>query len=243
MNLVLHQFPISHYCEKVRWALDYKDLDYQLKNHLPGLHVKKIRAMAKKTSVPVLEHEGRTIQGSADIITYLDDQFPEQPLTPSEGSQRSAALEWERFCDVDIGPHVRRFCYDTLLKYPGEVVPLLAHGGPFWGKPFLRLMYPQLRRTMRRVMAIKEPEVTRSREKLEFAMEKLDDALEGKDYLVGGQFTRADLAAASLLAPLFMPRGYGLEWPGEIPSPLREWVDEHREHLAWPEKVYQLHRP
>ncbi len=242
MELVLHQFPISHYCEKVRWAMDYKGLDYRLQNHLPGLHVKKMRQMAKKTSVPVLEHEGRSIQGSASIITYLDEQFPEKPLTPSEATQRSAALEWERFCDADIGPHVRRFCYDTLLEHPKLVVPLLASGGPFWGKPFLRLMFPQLRKTMRRLMAIKEPEVTRSREKLDFALEKLEGALEGKQYLVGDRFSRADLAAASLLAPLFMPAGYGLEWPREVPSPLRAWIDEHQAQLAWPRRIYEMHR-
>ncbi|MGR9114583.1 MAG: glutathione S-transferase N-terminal domain-containing protein [Gammaproteobacteria bacterium] len=34
--LTLYRFPVSHYCEKVRWALDYKQLDFQTKNLLPG---------------------------------------------------------------------------------------------------------------------------------------------------------------------------------------------------------------
>ena len=242
MSLILHQFPISHYCEKVRWALDYKGLEYRLQNHLPGLHVKKIRKVADKTTVPVLEHDGKYIQGSAAIISHLDDQFPDKPLTPTEVRLRSQVLEWERFCDADIGPHVRRFCYDTLLRHPKLVVPLLAHGGPIWGKPFLRLIYPKLQKTMRRIMKIREPEVTESREALESALERLNQALEGKQYLVGNRFTRADLAAASLLAPLFMPEGYGLDWPNEVPSPLKEWIDNHEAQLAWPKRMYQLHR-
>ena len=38
MSRTLYQFPISHYCEKVRWAMDYKKLEYKAKNLLPGLH-------------------------------------------------------------------------------------------------------------------------------------------------------------------------------------------------------------
>ena len=82
MAIVLHQFPISHYCEKVRWALDYKGVDYRLKNHLPGLHLKKMKAVAPFSSVPVLEHDGHYVHDSAAIISYLDTQFPARSLTP-----------------------------------------------------------------------------------------------------------------------------------------------------------------
>lgn len=242
MSLILHQFPISHYSEKVRWALDYKGVDYQLRNHLPGLHVKKIRKMASRTSVPVLQHGDKAIQGSADIINYLEDRFPERPLTPSDQKQRSAALEWERYCDREIGPHVRRFCYDTLLRHPKLVVPLLSSGGPFWSAPVMRLTFSRLEKVMRKTMSIKEPEVSQSREALGNALERLSQALEGRDYLVGNRFSRADLAAASLLAPLFMPPGYGLEWPATVPSPLKEWIDQHQAQLDWPRRIYQLHR-
>lgn len=37
--LTLYQFPISHYCEKIRWALDFKQLKYNTVNLLPALHI------------------------------------------------------------------------------------------------------------------------------------------------------------------------------------------------------------
>ncbi|MCP3675846.1 MAG: glutathione S-transferase family protein, partial [Gammaproteobacteria bacterium] len=43
----LYQFPISHYCEKIRWSLDYKNLDYKIINLLPGLHIKTTKKLAE----------------------------------------------------------------------------------------------------------------------------------------------------------------------------------------------------
>jgi len=48
--IALYQFPVSHYCEKIRRAPD--------------------------TCVPILDHDDRVIQGSDSIITYLDEPLP-----------------------------------------------------------------------------------------------------------------------------------------------------------------------
>ena len=77
MSRILYQFPISHYCEKVRWAMDHKGLEYKLKNLLPGLHLKTTRKMAKKSSVPILVDTNKQglpeqIQNSHIILNYLD---------------------------------------------------------------------------------------------------------------------------------------------------------------------------
>lgn len=242
MSLILHQFPISHYCEKVRWALDYKRVDYHLENYLPGLHLKSIRAMADRSSVPVLAHDGRIIQGSAAIISYLDDQFPERSLTPEGEALATQAKEWEQFCDRDIGVHVRRFCYDTLLRHPKIVVPLLAHGGPFWAKAMLRMTFPKLDKSMRKLLLVREPEVSESRRALERSLGRLQGALKDRQYLVGNAFSRADLAAAALLAPLFMPPEYGVHWPHQVPEPLAGWIADHQEILGWASGIYRLHR-
>ena len=72
----LYQFPVSHYCEKVRWVLDFKGIQYQKINLVPGPHVRKILQLTAKSQVPVLENGADVIQGSAEIIDYLEEKFP-----------------------------------------------------------------------------------------------------------------------------------------------------------------------
>ena len=91
--LTLYQFPISHYCEKVRWALDYKGLDYTSKNLLPGIHLIVIKKIAQRSSVPVLVDGEKIIQNSADIIDHLDRSYPGKPLTPADAALEQEASE------------------------------------------------------------------------------------------------------------------------------------------------------
>ena len=242
MALVLYQFPISHFCEKARWALDYKGLDYTTKNLLPGLHVKTTKKLAARSSVPILEHDGRSVQGSEQIITYLDEHFPEKKLTPVNSHDAQFALEWERYLDREIGVHLRRYVYHTLLQHPDLVIGFFATGGPFWAKPFLKVVFPKLSRTMRKLMDINEATAAKSRQSMLMALERLNDALDEKSYLVGERFSRADLTAAALLAPLFMPPQFGLAWPAAMPEPLQSDVRALAPQLAWAEKIYQQHR-
>jgi len=242
MSLTLYQFPISHFCEKARWALDYKGLDYTTKSLLPGPHIKVTQKLGVKSSVPILVHDGRSIQGSEAIITYLDEQFPENKLTPVSSEDAQAALEWERYLDKEIGVHLRRYVYHTLLDHPKLVIGFFATGGPFWAKPFLKFGYPKLSRIMRKLMDINKVTAADSKQHVLIALERLNDALDDKDYLVGDRFTRADLTAAALLAPLFMPPKYGLDWPEAMPEPLQSEVEALEPQLQWAREVYRKHR-
>ena len=52
---VLWQLQISHYVEKVRWALDYKRVPHIRRTLLPGLHAVKTKRLTGDTSTaPVL---------------------------------------------------------------------------------------------------------------------------------------------------------------------------------------------
>ncbi len=61
-------------------------------------------------------------------------------------------------------------------------------------------------------------------------------------YLVGNQFSIADLSVASLLAPLCRPEKYGLDWPEQYPEPLQSYIDSLAEQLQWVHSVYKEHR-
>ena len=65
MSIVLYQFPISHYCEKVRWALAYKSISYQKINLLPVANLK-----AQFRDPPSLSNDG---------VLTLTGYFPTRP--------------------------------------------------------------------------------------------------------------------------------------------------------------------
>lgn len=240
--ITLYQFPISHYCEKIRWALDYKGAPYQVKNLLPGQHVKFAKSVAPRSSVPILKAGDTYIQGSAKIIDWLDEHYPQRPLTPTDEGLKAEALQWEIFADRDLGPHVRRWCYFTLLEHPKAVLPALTTGAPLLMKPLFRVLFPKVRELMKKTMAIYPDESHDSRVKVDAALAHIDERVRDNSYLVGDSFTRADLAVVAMLAPLFMPKQYGVKWPTVIPEPLQSWRLARQDKLDWAESVYRSNR-
>jgi glutathione S-transferase len=240
--LTLYQFPISHYCEKIRWALAYKGLNYRTRNLLPGLHVRQTRRLSDNPMVPILVHDVRVLQNSRDIISYLDETFPDHPLTPGDPEQRRQALEWEDYLDREIGIHLRRYCYSVLLEHPSVLIPFFTHRGPWYGPLLLRLGFPVLRQRMRRFLNIKEATAATSRKRLLRAVHRIGKHLQGRGYLVGEGFTRADLTAAALLGPLAMPTQYGLPWPASMPAEIDRLAQILATELQWVSELYAAHR-
>ncbi len=242
MSIILYQFPISHYCEKVRWALNYKSIDHKMVNLLPGLHLKKTQQLAKRTSVPVIDDDKRIVQGSADIISYLDDKYPNHQLTPLDELTKNEALQWENQLDQQLGDHVRRVCYHVLLDHPSVVIPFLTHQGPWYGPMLIKLGFKKLQQKMRHYMKINQQSAETSQQLMAKTIEALNQHYQHQPYLVGQQFSRADLTAAALLAPLCQPEGYGLEWPKKQPEALQRIVDQYKDQLQWVNRLYQQHR-
>ena len=240
--LTLYQFPISHYCEKVRWALDFKHLDYQVKNLIPGLHLSKTKKLARSSSVPILVHDGKIVQNSSDIISYIDAEFPEFPLLPEQENLQLEAMAWEKFADDEIGITVRLICYHHLLDYPSLAIPLFTGNGPWYGPLVIKAIYPGLQTAMRNMMSINPESVQAANIKLGLAIDRVYTRLQEQSFLAGDNFTRADLATASLLAPLCMPKKYGLIWPERFPEPLEQIIEPYLEKIAWVNRLYINYR-
>jgi glutathione S-transferase len=237
--LTLYQFPISHYCEKVRWALDYKQLAYQTRAWLPGLHLKLAKKLSEQTSVPILQHGEQVVAHSAQIISYLDERFPEKLLTPVDPVLQQAALQWEQWADQQIGPHVRRVCYAPLLSRPDLLIPILSQQGPWYGGLLLKIGFKKFASQLRYFLKINPQSVEESRIILTASIERVNQERRG-EFLLGNQFTRADIAVAALLAPLCMPKEYGVVWPEA--EKVGEWMPEFAQQLQWLPGFYQRHR-
>ena len=152
---VLWQLELSHYNEKVRWALDYKRVPHIRRSLLPGLHTLKAKRLTGDTSTtPVLTLDGRSIGDSTRIIASIEERWPQPPLYPEDAARRRRALELEEFFDEELGPHIRRAAYQELLPHPELVVPLFTHGQPLPARILLRAGFTMLRVGMRRTFEI-----------------------------------------------------------------------------------------
>jgi glutathione S-transferase len=248
--ITLYQFPISHFCEKVRWTLAYKKLEHTLVDLLPGFHAKPMMKLSGHHSVPVLTDTTKAIANSSDILNYLDRHYPEPSLMPTDPSLKQEVLEWERFADKEIGPQVRKICYHTLLDHPKRVREIFCLGQPWYKALLIKLIFPKLAKKMRVLMQINEESVAESKIRLDAALQRLSLHLKDKKYLAGNQFSRADLSVASLLAPFVRPSNYGFErygktgydWSAPYPAALQNYIDQHSEILAWVSALYQKHR-
>ncbi len=238
----LYQMPISHFCEKIRWALDYKQLDYRIHNLLPGFHVRTTKKLTGQTSVPILVDGDQIVHGSSRIITYLDQTYPERSLTPEDPRLCQEALDWETYADANIGMQIRLVCYDVLLDHPNLLIPMFTQGGPWYGKPLMKWQYPMVSRNIRKYMGITEASVTEASLRMCGALEAIEVHRGGRALMVGKHFSRADLSIAALLAPLFRPAGYGLQWPAHYPPELQTTVDRLATQLAWPAEIYRKYR-
>ena len=202
---VLWQLELSHYNEKVRWALDFKRIPHVRRALLPGVHLLVARRLTggECETTPVLTLDGRSIGDSTAIIAALEERWPQPPLYPEDPAERRRALELEDYFDEELGPHLRRAVYHELLDparargaadgarsvpLRGGSVPAAVPAGGGAGSASASRSPKRPRST-----AVNEPSPSWSGSKRE---------LGPSGYLVGDRFTVADLTAASLLYPV-----------------------------------------
>jgi glutathione S-transferase len=241
---VLWQLQISHYNEKARWALDYKRIPHTRRSVLPGVHVLIARRLAGIETTPVLTLDGDSIGDSSAILQALEVRWPDPPLIPENPLQRRRALRLEEYFDEELGPHIRRALYWELLQRPDLVIPLFTNGQTLAGKALIRASFPVMKVGMRRMMNVREAPSARSLDKTLECLDELERELGGKDYLVGNQFSIADLTAASLFYPFALPPEYPYPQIRELPPAVQEVFDQvaGRPGVQWVAEMYRRHR-
>lgn len=244
----LWHIDVSHYSEKARWALAYKQVEHRRRAvPIPGAHIPAAIWMTRgaQKTFPVLELDGRRIGDSTAIVAALEERYPEPPLYPTDPEERRRALELEDFFDEELGPHVRLLGFHELGNDRERLEALIEQTSP---APVARMSgaaaryaraYSGLRYGVRSAEAAEQARV-----KILVALDRLEAELGDGEYLVGDAFTVADLTAASLFYPLVLPEGGPL--PSDQPSaeglerfraPLKE-----RRGFEWVREMFRRHR-
>jgi glutathione S-transferase len=99
--ITLYQYATSPFCEKIRRALDYKGLEYEI-HEVPRGKLDEYARVSPAGKFPAIEHDGRPVFDSTDIVEYLDATFPERPLIPVDPAARALAHVIEDWADESL---------------------------------------------------------------------------------------------------------------------------------------------
>lgn len=244
---ILHMFLISHYCEKARWALDLAGVDYQVNLLSPLEHAATAKKVgASGSALPILEipaaqnHTATVIQGSSDIVVWANQQAA---LNSEPGLAVSPqSIEIEKRLDDILGVQVRRWFYsEALLDCPGSIMPVFAEGSGILKRMVLRLAWPKVTAVMIRRMDLGARQEIEAHNIVAGELDWLDSLLvDGQEFLSGDSLSNADIAAASLLAPLFAPAKHPavklIKLPPRTAATVQKW--QSRPFAQWLTKLY-----
>ncbi len=248
---VLVTIPISHYCEKARWALDRARVSYRESAHVQAIHrAATLRARGGLTApVFVVRPGGEVLADSSDILAWVNKREPpERRLYPADPTQAAEVRGLEADFDARLGPHSRRWLYQQLRERRDLALGYGCAGVPGWERFALRWAYPAIFRIVAWVLDVKPATSVTAEAEVRAVFDAVAQRLsDGRSYLCGEQFTAADLTFSALAAPVLMPEAYGvpLPRPEELPPYAASVVRELRTHPAGVHalKMFDSERP
>ncbi len=198
-SVVLHQFEISPFCDKVRRILQVKDIPYQIREVPVSRSPFDTPRVNRIGKLPCLEHAGRRIADSSHIASYLEEHFPEPPLRPADPAARALCHVLEDWADESL------YFYEMTLRftYPrnaARFVPQLVAHDPPWFQTLARYAVPFLLGRVTRAQGIGRKPREMVRQELALHLDALVGLLGEREWLVGDALTLADISVFSQMA-------------------------------------------
>jgi len=211
--ITLYELHWSHFCEKIRLALNYMGLPWKMvgidafKKHELRQH--PLPPHLQKHTVPAIHdaHTGQFVMDSTPILRYLAAQYPQAPqLFPGDPANRAAIDAQIIEFDTLIGLPARRFGYTQVILECPSLLPelfLSQRAGGVFNAPIMRYLAGNVMgMLLSKRFDIHRSEALGLYEALEQYLVALAEKFEGREFVVGEEFSAADLSLAAHLRPI-----------------------------------------
>jgi glutathione S-transferase len=241
--------PISHYCERARWALERAGVLFVEEQHLQIFHYLATRRAGAGATVPVLVTASGTVLGeSRAIVRWAESHAPAAARWTPPGAKARAEAEAlsDRF-ESDLGVESRRLVYPRAMRLPREAMRTNGGTAPPFQRRAFELLLPFAKVFISRRLDLSAPALARAEASVRRTFDEVARRIaDGREHLVGDRFSGADLDFAVFAAPVVLPPEYGVELPPiEAFAPEdRALLDELRTHPAgrFALSIYRRHR-
>ncbi len=140
----LYDSAFSPFARKVRMVLDHKGLSYDAVDGLLKSSHDALKAVNGRIEVPVLVDGDIVVVNSPDIVAYLDERYPANPVYPQSPAARVHARAWERTSDTFVDPIFVDISYWKWAERPDAMPQGLLEAA----RADLRLAYDALNREL-----------------------------------------------------------------------------------------------
>ncbi len=254
--------PVSHYCEKTRWALTRAQIPFVEERHMPPFHRFATRQIGKRSSsdpmpeternmsplnqfvirqvggqtVPILITETAILKSSDEILNYIDAISPDElKLYPIDRDLQKQVNKLVEIFDHVLAPAVRLWAYAYLMDRDRLLQPLWCQGVPWFERLLFPVVFPWMRATAFQMYQINDSSIVAAHESIRQIFEMVSNLLaDGRLYLVGDRFSAADLAFVTLAAAVVLPPEYGVKLPelSLLPDRMAISIQQFQETLA-----------
>jgi glutathione S-transferase len=243
--LELHQFELSHYVEKVRLILDYKGLAYRKLEVTPGIGQIDLYRLSGQRQVPVLQDGTQIIADSTAIAEYLERQYPDRPIIPTDPKLRGLTLLMEQWADESIGLNARKVLIGALNQDQSFRAALLPSSVPDVVRSLVGAVPGEFLSLLGQGVGFGPDAIKAATEAIKRDLTSLCFLLHDQPYLVTDHPTLADFAVAGLSMYLKFPAGDFLEIPDALKGkgvPGIADVGTFEPFFSWRDRLYAEYR-
>ena len=232
-TITLYNWPTSTCSQKVRLVLAEKGLDYKnvrlnalQSEHLSDWYLK----LNPNGVVPTLQHGDNVVTDSSVICEYLDEVFPQVSLSPADAYPRAKMRAWRQFIDEVPTAAIRVPSFNGYIAHLWKHVPQDQYEAQVEKRTVRRHFY----RAMGRDGSSAEKE-QESVEMLRETVVRMDAALSHGPWIVGDDFTLADIALTPTIVRM-SDIGLGHVW-SDLPR-ISEWFDRIQARASFAKAFY-----
>ncbi len=197
--IVLYQYEMSPFCDKVRRILRYKKQRFETREVTVLAALGPLKKQNPAGKVPFIEVDGQRVCDSTDIAMWAERTSPDPALLPAERAQRALVHILEDWADESL------YWYEVYLRFG---IPTNAKR---WSAEVAKNDIAPIRMTaglaVPRVLGQTLAAQGLGRKSREVVMREIDrhlDAVEGllgaSSFLVGNSLTLADIAVFAQLS-------------------------------------------
>ena len=234
-DLTLYHADYSTCSQKVRIALAEKNLPYE---SIP-ISFRKEEQLSESYLkinpngvVPTLLHSGNTIVDSSCILEYLDEAFPETPLSPHTPVKRAVMRSWLRFMEEVPTKAIRIPSFEQVFL---PTLRVLKSAKSFDKSTDKRTIRRGFYGKMNRGKGFEHDDIKDSVYELRVTVERINSALNGSPWILGQELSLVDVSLAPLID---RAQDMGMTYLWEDLPKVQDWLERIQARPAFIDAFY-----